>query len=147
MTDSQLTSLGNLSLSDAQDSEPRARVLLVDDDPGLLAISADILEQEGYQVTQAYDAESALDLVRSEARFDVLVTDNALPGISGGALLRLAAALRPDLRGLLVTGYGSVAAAEGFPLLRKPFRGAELVAEMRRLADAQPALRVASAAS
>ncbi len=111
MTDSQLTSLGNLSLSDAQDSEPRARVLLVDDDPGLLAISADILEQEGYQVTQAFDAESALDLVRSEARFDVLVTDNALPGMSGGGLLRLAAALRPDLRGLLVTGYGSVAAA------------------------------------
>jgi CheY-like chemotaxis protein len=122
------------------------RVLLVEDDPDLLAISADILEAAGYEVTQAASGEAALDLV-ADGGFDVLVTDNAMPGMTGGALLRQATALRPGIRGLLVSGYGDMAAVGEFPVLRKPFRAAELGAALRGLADAHPCVSPAKAAA
>ncbi|GGC46771.1 hybrid sensor histidine kinase/response regulator [Chelatococcus reniformis] len=98
-------------------------VLLVDDDPLVLTGTAAMLEDLGYRVIEAQSARSALDILARGEAADVLMTDHAMPGMTGAALADRAKALRPGLPVLLATGYadpgdtGAVAVR-----LAKPFR-------------------------
>lgn len=72
-----------------------AHILLVEDDPAQLADIRGILEALGYRITGAESAEAALRLVE-QTRFDVILTDNILPGMTGlQALTRLRASGAP----------------------------------------------------
>ena len=106
------------------------RVLLVDDVPEVLAITAELLEAGGHEVVQAAHGEEALLLLETERRFDLLVTDYMMPGIGGGELVRRARELFPDLPALVITGYADVEAMSGLPphvrVVRKPLRGVVL---------------------
>ena len=118
-------------------------VLVVDDNPEVAEVSASMLEQLGYDVHRASDAEGALAAIDRHA-FDLVVTDIVMPGnMDGVALARAARARRPDLPVLLVTGYSEAAAEAGadFPVMRKPFQLAELSrAAARMIAESkQPA--------
>ena len=111
-------------------------VLIVEDDVEVREMSVALLESLGYRVIVAGDGRQALEFLRSAEFIDLMFTDLVMPGgISGVALARQARLLRPALKVLLTTGYAGLesAGAEEFPLLRKPFRPAELsraVAEM-----------------
>jgi len=99
-------------------------ILLVEDNPEVAEITATMLEQSGYRVSQAANADAALELLET-ASFDLVLSDITMPGHHDGlALARLLRRLRPRLPVLLVTGYSSraIEAANEFVVLRKPFQ-------------------------
>jgi DNA-binding response OmpR family regulator len=113
----------NLSRPTTASSPGPYRLLLVDDDDAVRQLIAEALRDDGYVVTEAAEAASALAQLRA-ARFDLLVTDLGLPGgMTGQQLARAAQALQPGLKILAITGYTALPAAEdgGFDILAKPF--------------------------
>ena len=121
---------------DTADSAPRRkgkgkrsyRVLIVDDDPLVSSGTAGMLEDLGHSVMEAASGSQALDLLRSEAAFDLVITDHAMPGMSGTDLARQIRVGWPELPVLLVTGYAELPNGEvpGLPRLAKPYRQEEL---------------------
>ena len=82
------------------------RILLVEDDATVLALTLDVLTGVGYQVTTATNAAEALAVLQSEHEIDLLFTDVVMPGgVSGLSLARAARELRPSLRVLLTSGF------------------------------------------
>jgi PAS domain S-box-containing protein len=116
------------------------RILLVEDDPTVLALTLDVLSGLGYQVTTATHAAEALQILNSGVEVDLLFTDVVMPGgVSGVSLARTARELRPGLRVLLTSGFvGESQVLEGaeFPLLDKPYETPVLSAMLRKLLDA-----------
>lgn len=83
-----------------------AHILLVDDEEAILFLGQRILTRLGYRVSVHSDAPAALEALRAEpARFDAIITDISLPGMSGVTLLAEARRVRPDIPGLLTSGY------------------------------------------
>lgn len=80
------------------------RVLVVDDEPGVVNNLQAYLEDEGMEVRGAGSAEEALDLVREGSVFDVCIMDMRLPGMHGDAAIRSLHSLRPQLKYLIHTG-------------------------------------------
>ncbi|HKY94028.1 MAG TPA: PAS domain S-box protein [Kiloniellales bacterium] len=113
------------------------RILLVEDEPLVREFVSGQLEHLGYQVTAVEQGTAALTLLQGDDRFDLLLTDNIMPGgISGIDLRRQARQLHPRLRVLLMSGYAGTDLDEqeqGERLLRKPFNRRQL-AEAVRLA-------------
>ena len=109
-----------------------ARVLLVEDDPEVRALTEGLLVDFGCVVTLAENGVKALDLLATAGRFDAMVSDIVMPGgVSGIDLARIASEREPGLAILLTTGYAgdrlSVAPADlPWPVLRKPFRVQQL---------------------
>jgi CheY-like chemotaxis protein len=101
----------------------RLRVLLVDDDPLVLASTAGMLEEIGHAVLPAEGGEQALAWLRDDPAIDVVVTDFVMPGMTGLDLAEAARAMRPVLPVVLTTGYGDTPepAPGGVTVLRKPF--------------------------
>lgn len=104
-----------------------ARILLVEDDDAIRAMTADILGDEGYQVIASPDAEQALEQLNQARPFDLLLSDICLPGMNGRDLADNARRLYPALPIVFMTGYaGSIAKRadfldNGMRLLTKPF--------------------------
>jgi two-component system response regulator AtoC len=86
------------------------KVLVVDDDVPLTRALAELLGQEGYQVTTAGSAEEALDRVREDT-FHLVLTDLQLPGRNGISLIKALHEACPDTKPVLITGHGSVRTA------------------------------------
>jgi len=102
--------------------------LLVEDNPDVAEISAQMLEELGYQVHAVDSGSAALDLF-DRMPFQLVVSDIVMAGAMDGiALARALRQRRPDLPIVLVTGYsGSAAAAETeFTVLRKPYQLSDL---------------------
>jgi len=104
------------------------RVLAVDDDALVLMNTEAILLDMGHTVEVAHSGTRALDRLRGEAAFDLLVTDQSMPGMTGAKLIEVARRERPDLKVLLVTGYAELPAgtAAGVPCIAKPFSPSQL---------------------
>jgi two-component system response regulator FlrC len=123
------------AVADPLDDAPRvsARILVVDAEAALAALICETLAAEGHSAVAAHDANEALDRLTGES-FDLLVSDAALPGLSGDRLAREVARVRPSLIDhiLLTTGDWvsrepeAVARRLGAGLLRKPFELEEL---------------------
>jgi PAS domain S-box-containing protein len=119
---------------------PRAgRILLVDDAPDVLVTLAAFLASAGFEVIRAHDGDEALRIVASDPRLNAMITDYAMPGMSGAEVLLQVAALRPRLPCLLVTGYPGIEGLGDLPdhiqVLRKPFLRAELLAHVTAMLD------------
>jgi PAS domain S-box-containing protein len=110
-------------------------VLLVDDEDLVRSGTADMLAEAGYRVTEASSGYQALELLKAGLAAEVLITDYAMPGMTGADLAREALSLRPSLQVLLITGYATVSdrEASGLPRLPKPFRQARLAAAVDEL--------------
>jgi PAS domain S-box-containing protein len=116
--------------------QPRnLRVLVVDDDSLVLMNTAALLEDMGYVVTEADSAVEALALFNGESAFDLLITDQAMPGMVGTQLIEKARELVPDLPVILASGYGELpeAAIHSVIKLAKPFGQAQLAAAIRKV--------------
>jgi CheY-like chemotaxis protein len=121
-----------------------ASVLLVEDEPDVSEMLAEVLEDLGHTVCRVADGRAALEAVDSGLHPDVVVTDMMMPGeLSGLALARELRARIPGLPVVLATGSNLVGSAEfrasGLPALRKPFRATELEAAMRQAMQGTPA--------
>ena len=81
-------------------------VLYVDDDEALVFLVTRMLERQGLKVTGCFRAADALAAIRADAqRFDLLLTDYNMPGMTGIELVREVVRLRPDLPVVLTSGY------------------------------------------
>ena len=113
-------------------------ILLVDDDRAVRVATCEMLSEAGHEVVEAAGGAEALDLLGSGRRFDLLVTDFAMPGMDGAQLAAAARSSDPNLRILFVTGYAKGDALAdwehgGATVLDKPFTAAQLA---RAVADA-----------
>ncbi|MFM0319769.1 response regulator [Paraburkholderia nemoris] len=115
-----------------------ARVLLVEDDTDSRDALCDLLGALGLDCTAVGSAEEALRLVPAQ-RFDVLFTDLTLPGMSGDNLARAVLSRQPDIRVLLVSGYGENAeigdTIPGARMLGKPLDISQLRRELAEWLD------------
>ena len=105
------------------------RVLLVDDHAGARITTAALLQDLGHEVVEAADGPRMLDLLRAAPdHFDLIVSDYAMPLISGAEGIRQAREICADIPAVLITGYAEAASISGRPsdvhILLKPF-GAE----------------------
>jgi signal transduction histidine kinase/ActR/RegA family two-component response regulator len=123
----------------------RETILLVEDNDGVRDFARTALEELGYTVMEAANAEAALRIVAEEPRIDLLFTDVVLPGMSGRELANRALAMRPDLPVLFTTGYTRNAIIHngrldpGVQLLSKPFAQHDLARKVREMLDAAAA--------
>ena len=105
-------------------AQPR-RLLLVEDDPLLRVTLAEVLDEAGFAVLEAEDAESALGLLAAHGDLALLLTDINLPGADGFALARAARRLRPGLPVVYASGRLTEPdprrALPDAPFLAKPF--------------------------
>ncbi len=109
---------------------PRSLAILVVDDDAIVGMStAAMLEDLGHRVMSASSGEQALDLFADNA-FDLVVTDHAMPGMTGAQLVAELRARAPSVRVVLATGYADLEeeAASGVPRLSKPYSLADLEA-------------------
>jgi hypothetical protein len=126
----------------AEDSPPT--VLLVDDEDGIRRLMHVCLKREGYQLLQARDAEEAERIANACAGpIHLLVTDVAMPGMSGLQLAERLQPQRPEMKTLFVSGGAPdelrstrLHAAE---VLAKPFQAPELAARVRHILQRPPA--------
>ncbi len=115
---------------------PRQSVLLVEDDAAVAAVAFDLLTEMGMDVTTAADGPSALNTLNT-ASFDIMLSDIAMPGMTGVELATQAEARWPTMSILLTSGYvgeeaGLTGAHRRWPLLRKPYTGEQLRSMLTR---------------
>ena len=107
------------------------RILLVDDDPLVLTVTADMLRELGHQPMEMASAHKALEVLRAGVRPDLAILDYAMPEMSGVALADAVREICPDLPVLLATGYSEREKAGGnLPRLDKPYTIAELARQI-----------------
>jgi len=107
-------------------------ILLVDDEPEVLNILAELVNGFGYTAMPKPDAESALSAVREGAVVDLVITDLRMPGMSGSELLPVLRKLLPAVPIIMLTANGSVESyiqsrSDGvFEYINKPVQAKEL---------------------
>jgi response regulator RpfG family c-di-GMP phosphodiesterase len=128
------------------------KIIVVDDEPEVLELLADVLNEEGYALESSDGADAALQKMRTQ-HFDLLLTDIAMPGMDGIALIREAKRLQPDLIPIVMTGNATLDTARAavksgaFDYVLKPFDVAEIrkavigALERKRLLDENARLR------
>jgi CheY-like chemotaxis protein len=110
-----------------------ATILIVDDEPGILEVTAEALADSGYELLLAGDSQSALALLRDH-EVDLLLTDIVMPGDGGLALADAAKQLQPGLRVVYTSGFiktapfgnGAGAGPSFGTLVNKPWRAERL---------------------
>ncbi len=127
------TAAGNQPPMQSAAPSPAVRVLLVEDDALVRMANAAVLDEAGIMVSEAATGEEALALLEADQGIGVLVTDFAMPGMTGADLTRLVRRHRPDLPVLIVTGYAEKAVLQdlgrepGIRILSKPIPPAALI--------------------
>lgn len=114
-------------------------VLVVDDDLLIQMALADMVAELGHAAHSVTSAQEALDRVLGGETVDLVITDHAMPGMTGLELARKLREERPDLPVLLATGFEELPghqAGEDWPRLRKPFQRDELHSLVTRLCRA-----------
>jgi CheY-like chemotaxis protein len=117
----------------AEDQGPLPVILVVDDDPLVLSTAVEMLNYEGYDARGAGSAREALRRLETIDELVAVVTDHAMPGMTGSELASELAAIRPGLRVVLASGYAElpVAVAGIAVQLQKPFGRDALLAAIR----------------
>ena len=122
-------------------SQPRTRILIVDDAGPVVVLCVNVLQALGYAVKGANRGEAAMEMIRKE-HFDLMVLDYKMPGMTGFEVFEQARPLHPNMAVVLVTGHGTPdivneANRLGFnAILLKPFTSDELRATVEKvLAD------------
>jgi CheY-like chemotaxis protein len=106
-----------------------ARILVCDDDLGVLTFVATVLRDNGHVVWEADTPSEALAIVEREQPLDLLLVDYAMPGMNGIAVIDRARACQRELNVILMSGHADVlrsGGVSGIPLLAKPFKVADL---------------------
>lgn len=128
-----------------------ATILLVDDEPNILALAHKMLEGEGHEILDALNAEEAVRVAAAHAGpIHLLLTDIVMPGASGQDLAQLLGLQRPDLRVLYMSSFAIIKGQRQFaevengldlgaPIVLKPFTLARLVEKVQEVLAARSA--------
>ncbi len=115
------------------------RIIVVDDEPSLAKLMADLLDEHGYQVHAFNDPLLARDFILSvDCRVDLLITDQNMPKLSGVELVQSLRQIQPDLPTLVLSGHSEIVSGENYrnlgigAYLDKPF---DLTALVRAVTD------------
>jgi two-component system response regulator HydG len=117
-----------------------ARILLIDDDPGVRDSTGRMLRAAGYTVQAVATGEEGFELAKTDG-FDVILSDMRMPGLSGIDVLRKLREVRVDASFIVMTGFGTIdTAVEAMKLgavdfVQKPFFRDELLMRVRSAAD------------
>lgn len=134
----------NLDAGDSADAplqcqtNPPHRILVVDDDPSICSLSAEVLIRHGYEVEAAADGEAAWEALNTDG-YDLLITDNDMPRLTGVELVKKLRAARMDLPVIMATGTLPKEEFTGRPwlqpaaMLLKPFTIDELLGTVRKV--------------
>ena len=125
--------------------KPRGRILhqpvilLVEDEPHLRTVEAEVLHEAGFWVLEAQDADEAFEILKRREDIRVVLTDVAMPGsLNGFEFARLVAQGWPDV-GILVISGKAAPGPHDLPgsasFIAKPVRPAPLVAELRKVIE------------
>jgi PAS domain S-box-containing protein len=118
------------------------QILIADDDPLVLDSTAALLIDLGHRVTTVGGALEALQLLRKDSSFDLLVSDQVMPGMTGAELVILAKSLRPSLPTIVATGFAEIEATVSLPAsvvkLAKPFGQRDLAEAIEAAVGIKP---------
>src|SRR5579872_6006502 len=115
----------------------RSKILLIEDDAGIVVTLRRLLNEEGHQVEIETRGDAGLERARSHP-FDLVITDMKLPGINGLDLVRQLHGARPRLPIILITAHGTTETAieatksGAYDYLLKPFEMTELLELVRK---------------
>ncbi len=135
--DEQMTFQSNATFAKAGET-----VLIVEDDPAVRTLVSEVLSELGYTFIEAADGQSAVPLLQSATRIDLLISDVGLPGMNGRQLAEIARQLRPGLKVLFITGYAEHAAVRAdflgndMQMITKPFAFDHLTSKVREMIEA-----------
>jgi PAS domain S-box-containing protein len=120
--------------------ESSLTILAVDDDTLVLLYTAGMLEDLGHVVYQAYSGEAALDILRREGAVDLVITDQAMPNMTGTQLAMIIKKEWPEIQVILASGYVEILPEEktGLQRLSKPFFEADLAAALTGIKSKRP---------
>jgi two-component system, cell cycle sensor histidine kinase and response regulator CckA len=118
-------------------------ILIVDDEVQVLALVAELLRTQGYDVMSTWDPEEALRIARAHTgSIHLLLSDLVMPGMTGPELAREIQAIHPDMKVLFMSAYTietaedyNVRLTPGEPFLGKPFSIAGLERTVRDALD------------
>jgi C4-dicarboxylate-specific signal transduction histidine kinase len=117
-----------VAIPQAPRAEQGEAVLVVDDEPTVRMLVTEVLNDLGYAAIEAADGRSGIDILRSDRRIDLLITDVGLPaGMNGRQVADAGRNLRPELKVLFITGFaenavfGNGQLDPGIHILTKPF--------------------------
>ena len=120
-------------------SEPHMKILLVDDDPAILEVLADLMAIFGHEYVTARDGIEALEKLKQNF-FHIVLTDMMMPNMDGMGLVKYINANYPNIKVMVVTGYDrtftytDVIRAGASDFISKPFNTDELEAKINRIA-------------
>jgi signal transduction histidine kinase/CheY-like chemotaxis protein len=129
------------ALPDPPPANEGETILVVEDEGLVRMLMVQTLEDKGYRVIEAHEAQGAIRILESDMKIDLLATDVGLPGMNGRQLAETARRLRPDLSVLFLTGYAHNAALGDEPLgprthlLSKPFAVKTLLTKIRTMLE------------
>ena len=125
--DTTMPERNDLSETTPASQDSTRTVLVVEDADIVRMLTVEVLEELGYTVLQAADAQQALPILESDQPLDLLMTDIGLPGMNGQQLAQAARRARPELPVLFASGYAEIAdidgqlLTEGMEMIAKPF--------------------------
>jgi PAS domain S-box-containing protein len=127
-------------------SARKLRILLVDDHAEVRSTTAAVLVDLGHRVVEAANGTEALKALRDgDCDYDLMISDYAMPHLSGTEFLREARELCPGVPALIITGYAETNAIsdrpDGVEVLLKPFTANRLEAELSRIGGARAVAR------
>ncbi len=114
-----------------------ARILLIDDEPGILNVLVTLMKSEGHEAVPIRGGDKAREAVM-EGNYDLMISDIRMTPIDGIELLRIARKVRPSMPVIMLTAYGSVETAVdamkagAFDYVTKPFKVDELLITVQR---------------
>jgi DNA-binding NtrC family response regulator len=112
----------------------QATILVADDDPDMLRVTAAILNRSGYRVLTAINAEAALKAFEEASHaIQLVISDVVMPGMKGPQLIRSIKSLSPSTATLLMSGTLGIAFDGSAASIEKPFRMPALVAKVQDL--------------
>ena len=117
-------------------------VLVVEDEDVVRSLIVHVLKEQGLEILQAADGPAGLQILQSDVRVDLLLTDIGLPGLNGRQIAEAAHLIRPTLKVLLMTGYAENAALTNgvlepyMQMITKPFAMETVAQKVADLFDA-----------
>lgn len=114
-------------------------ILIVDDDKAMLETLATALRNSGHEVVTSPNGLEALEILQSDKKFDLILSDVIMPGIDGIELSQEAAKILPSLKIMFITGFSAVALGTKNPhktgkaVMNKPFHLNELVSNVNQM--------------
>jgi len=111
-----------------------SHILVVDDDALIAMSTVDMIEDLGHRTLEAHSGAKALEIIESDVRIDLMITDYSMPRMTGAELIAAARRVRPELRIVLASGYADLPGNTQLdvPRLNKPYDQKQLAVQINK---------------